>query len=290
MDEAGDVGDMDADGAFVAAGFFAVGEGVIEIAGVDGVDGDGSEGGEVFTGDIGGGDIGGHFFEGRGVFFGDVEFFDDGVEVGGDVSGCGHACCDADLWSSVGACFGEHIGADPVSFVGGIGEGILVVVEDDEEVGEFASQGVEEPLLVALGEAADDGLVFAVEPFDDFADGSASVGGIGDADFDGISGEDAIECGGWDEDILLAAASADEAAALEVDLDGAGDIVLAWADPFEFIAGGSGDFVVFAEVVDGLVEEFGLGIGEEFVDLGAAQSAGGGVLDGVEDIALDIFQ
>jgi hypothetical protein len=231
----GDVGDVNAD-FDVALGKFAERDGIIEIAGGIGIDGDDEVAAEIFSADRAVGEFnGGEGFGfgeglgGKGV--GKIKFANDGKDIDAGVGGAAEAF-DEDAFGVGLAIFPvDQFGNDLVAGFGlrralGTGGGNVEIVEeagvignDDKEAGGFL-------------ESADDHGGAAFEDAKDAAaeaigfGRTATAGGTGTA-IDAGDNEIAVEGGagvfGCDVEIGGSVGGNDEGEAFGVKLDGAGD-------------------------------------------------------------------
>jgi hypothetical protein len=263
FDVVGDVGDVDAN-LHVAVGKFAEGDGVVEIAGGVGVDGDDEVATKIFPSDraIGKFDGGKRFGLGEGFggeSGGKVEFSDDGKDIDAGIGGAAESF-DEEAFGVGSAIFpvdqfSDHLvagfGLRRAFGTGGwdveIVEKAGVVRDDDEEAGGFL-------------ESADDHGGAAFEDTVDTAAGAVGIrrsaatgGGSGpaiDAGNDEVAVKGRAGIFGGDVKVGGSVGGNDEGKALRVELNGACDEV--------GIAGGdvvsmsdAGDTALFFERVEG---------------------------------------
>ena len=174
------VGDVDADAQF-AGGEALDGEGVVEVLGVVGVNGEGVDVAGVFAA----GAVAGADFGGDGVGFGlndfgefglEVEFVEDGLEFRAGRVGAAEVLDD--FAGGVEVPLRPLLEADE-DFVAGLGrgeDGGLGGVGDENGSDEAGVVGGDVPELVVAAEGAGDGFVFAFEDADDAADFGGGAG------------------------------------------------------------------------------------------------------------------
>jgi hypothetical protein len=263
FDVVGDVGDVDTD-LHVAVGEFAEGDGVVEIAGGVGVDGDDEVATKIFPPDRAIGKFDGGKRFGLGESFGresggEIEFPDNGKDIdawiGGSAEpfdeeafGVGSAIFPVDQFrNDLVAGFGHggafYAGGGDVEIVEKAG----VVGDDDEEAGCFL-------------ESADDHGGAALEDTVDTAAGavgirrSAATGGGSSSPIDAGYDEVAVECGacvfGGNVKVGGSVGGNDEGKAFRVELDGACDEVSITGGDVVSMSD-AGDTALFFERVEG---------------------------------------
>ena len=234
-DVVGNIGDMNTE-FDVTSGKFAKGDGVVEITGGIGIDGDDKFGAEIFAADgvVGqfDGREGGGFGKGiGGESGGEIEFSDNGENVDAGVGGSAEAFEDDSLRVGVAVFPIDEFGDDFIAGFGGGSTGgawggnveimkeARVVGDDDKEAGGFL-------------ESADDHGGAAFEDAKDAAaeaigfGRTATAGGAGtaiDAGDDKIAVEGGAGVFGCDVEIGGSVGGNDEGEAFGVKLDGAGD-------------------------------------------------------------------
>ena len=263
-DVVGNIGDMNTE-LDVTSGKFAKGDGVVEIAGGIGIDGDDKFGAEIFAADGVVGEFdgreGGGFGKGIGrESGGEIEFSDNGKNVDAGVGGSAEAFEDDSLGVGMAVFPFDKFSDDFIAGFGGGGTGgawggnveimeeARVVGDDDKEAGGFLKST--DDLGGLAFEDADDAAAEAIG-----GSGAAAAGGGGfcatvDAGDDQITVKGGAGFFGRNMEIGRAVGGDDEGEAFGVKLDGAGyEIGGVGGNPL--IPTDAGDSVGFFELFEG---------------------------------------
>lgn len=260
----GNIGDMNTE-FDVTSGKFAEGDGVVEIAGGIGIDGDDKFRAEIFAADGVVGEFdgreGGGF--GKGIGWesgGEIEFSDNGENVDAGVGGSAEPFEDDSLRVSMAVFPFDEFGDDFIAGFGGgspggawggdveIMEEARVVGDDDKEAGGFLKSA--DDLGGLAFEDADDGAAEAIG-----GSGAAAAGGGGfcaavDAGDDEIPVEGGAGFFGRNMEVGRAVGGDDEGEAFGVKLDGAGDEI-SGVGGNPLIPANASDSVGFFELFEG---------------------------------------
>jgi hypothetical protein len=263
FDVVGDVGDVDTD-LHVAVGEFAEGDGVVEIAGGVGVDGDDEVATKIFPSDRAIGKFDGGKGFGLGESFGresggEIEFSDDGKDIDAGIGGSAESFDEEAFGVGLAVFPVDQFGDDLVAGFGHggafcAGGGDVEIVEKAGVVGDYDEEAG------CFLESADDHGGAAFEDAVDTAAGAfrfgraaATGGGSGsaiDAGYDEVAVKGRAGVFGGDVKVGGSVGRNDEGKAFRVELDGAGDeVCIAGGDVVS--ATDAGDTAFFFERVEG---------------------------------------